>query len=104
MVKRISHFPTSAVVCRVETESLEVDGEGPMASGELDAFSGPVHRYFLNNAVNRSASLTIIPLLQQGGTFYKFTLSVTIYSKTWLTKFVLTETQVVRYAFKIANP
>ncbi|GBO09119.1 hypothetical protein AVEN_163552-1, partial [Araneus ventricosus] len=36
-----------------------------MASGELDAFSGPVQlfvRYFRYNAVNRSASLTIIPL------------------------------------------
>ncbi|GBN60677.1 hypothetical protein AVEN_202102-1 [Araneus ventricosus] len=27
------------MVCRVETESLEVAGEGPMASGELDALS-----------------------------------------------------------------
>ncbi|GBN41998.1 Mitogen-activated protein kinase kinase kinase kinase 3 [Araneus ventricosus] len=53
------------VICRVETESLEVVGEGPMASGELDAFSGPVQlfvRYFQCNAVNRSASLAIIPL------------------------------------------
>ncbi|GBM56462.1 hypothetical protein AVEN_58966-1 [Araneus ventricosus] len=65
IVKGISYFPTSAVVCRVETESLEVAGEGPMASGELDAFSGPVQlfvRYFRYNAVNRSASLAIIPL------------------------------------------
>ncbi|GBM63879.1 hypothetical protein AVEN_48579-1 [Araneus ventricosus] len=49
----------------METESLEVAGEGPMASGELDAFSEPVQlfvRYFRYNAVNRSASLTIIPL------------------------------------------